>query len=239
MVKFRPVTDSLPWQNITRPPIPIFPTAKPSSWMSVRGRGTSFSRVMELTKQSFLIPLDPVVAAKILDSPPFVSVDGAGNFRDLGNLFVQQRTSILNGNSRYMTRPGRVFRSAQLSYLRPKGQEKLHSLGIKSIFDFRSSYEITAYGTQIDIPGITVHHVPIMSEDYFSPQAAGKREEVYETKLEGGLLEEYQTFLDNAGPSFGTVFRHMRDNPEEAIIVHCARKPCSSGMCIYGSQSLQ
>jgi hypothetical protein len=181
---------------------------------------------MDLLDTSFLVPLEPAIADHMVASPPFIPLEGAANFRDLGNLAASHR------GERYKTRQGKVFRCAQLSHLRPEGMKKLQSLRIKAVFDLRSAYEINAYeGTRLSLEGMEVHHVPIMDDDYFSPAEVTRREADYEAKGEDGLIEEYLVFLENAGQSFGTIFRYMRDFPEDAIIVHCACKAYSFTHC--------
>jgi hypothetical protein len=41
---------------------------------------------MDALEIDFLTPMDPNKTSYILSSPPFIKVDGAANFRDVGNL---------------------------------------------------------------------------------------------------------------------------------------------------------
>lgn len=34
-------------------------------------------------------------------------------------------------------------------------------------------------------------------------------------------MELYTQILDNGGPAFGHIFRHVRDHPDKACIFHC------------------
>jgi hypothetical protein len=175
--------------------------------------------------QTFLTPLDPKVASQYIGIPPFLSVDGAANVRDLGNLQTSPCLCCPSRPGRYKTRSNRVFRSAQLSYLRPAGKEVLQALDIKAIFDFRSKCEIDNYwGPLASLTGSQVYHVPVVPEEYFIPEEIERREMEYEKIGDDALVNEYKSFLEHGGPSFGAAFRYMNDHPNDAILVHCASK---------------
>ena len=182
-------------------------------------------RPMNPLDQTFLSPLDPMVLSQHLDSPPFITVDGAANVRDIGNLQAVVRLSGSSHTGRWKTRPGRVLRSAQLSHLRPPGKETLQALNLKAIFDFRSKFEIDTYGAPlVSLPGSQVYHVPIVPDDYFIPKEIERREREYERVGDEALLNEYKSFLEHGGTGLGTVFRYLRDHPNDLILVHCASK---------------
>lgn len=65
-----------------------------------------------------LLPLDPVYVAERLSQPPFVTVDGVLNCRDLGNY----TSSKYPGR---FTRPGVVYRSAEVHGMTEKGASSL------------------------------------------------------------------------------------------------------------------
>jgi hypothetical protein len=175
--------------------------------------------------QNFLTPLDPKVASQYIGTPPFISVDGAANVRDLGNLQTLARPSCPSRLGQCKTRSNRVFRSAQLSYLRPAGKEVLQALDIKAIFDFRSKCEINNYGSSItSLTGSQVYHVPVVPDEYYIKEEVERREMEYEQIGDDALINEYKSFLEHGGPSFGAVFRYMSDHPNDAILVHCAGK---------------
>jgi hypothetical protein len=39
-------------------------------------------------------------------------------------------------------------------------------------------------------------------------------------------MEIYSQILDNGGPAFGTLFRHVRDRPTEGFLFHCTGPLC-------------
>jgi hypothetical protein len=175
--------------------------------------------------QTFLTPLDSKVASQYIGIPPFLSLDGAANVRDLGNLQTSPCLCCPSRLGQCKTRSNRVFRSAQLSYLRPAGKEVLQALDIKAIFDFRSKCEIDNYGGPLaSLTGSQVYHVPVVPEEYFIPEEIERREMEYEKIGDDALVNEYKSFLEHGGPSFGAVFRYMNDHPNDAILVHCASK---------------
>ncbi|KAG8853594.1 hypothetical protein FRC20_001195 [Serendipita sp. 405] len=185
---------------------------------------------MDPLEQSYLTPLDATWTAQMLSSPPFLQIDGAANFRDVGNL------DILTKRSKYKTRSKRVFRSAQLSHLQSGGRDALlhPSLNIRAIFDLRSIYEVKAYHAPVvnNLPGVTVYHVPVVDDGHFCPISVNRREMLYERGDDQGLIDEYKSFLESAGNSFGTIFRWMRDHPDEACLVHCVLGKDRTGLFV-------
>lgn len=70
-----------------------------------------------------LDPLDPDYVRNILSKPPFVTLPGVINVRDLG-----QYASITDPG--YITRPGFIFRSAELSGITNEGTSALNTFSI-------------------------------------------------------------------------------------------------------------
>ena len=210
-------------------------------------------------EQSYLVALDPVATDDVLSTHPFVKMEGVANFRDLGLLpasppsperlssshigallsYISRQLITPSASSRHQfthkTRPNRVYRSAQLSHIRPSGLTTLLSpaLRIRAVFDLRSTYEMNAYNApllsfthpSLLTYGIPVYHVPVVEDDHFSEKLARRREELFERGGDEGLVDEYQVFLDRAGEAFGKVFKWLKDHPDEACVIHCARKP--------------
>ena len=40
------------------------------------------------------------------------------------------------------------------------------------------------------------------------------------------FMELYSQILDNGGPAFGVILRHVRDHPETGCIFHCTGMQC-------------
>ncbi len=73
-------------------------------------------------------------------------LSGAWNFRD-----VAQITGI---------RPGRLFRSSELSALDDAGRQELAALGIGDVADLRSPVEVARRGSGAVPESVVVHHLP-------------------------------------------------------------------------------
>ncbi|MGA7050295.1 MAG: tyrosine-protein phosphatase, partial [Mycobacterium sp.] len=74
-------------------------------------------------------------------------LSGAWNFRD-----VADNTPAL--------RPGRLFRSGELSRLDDDGRETLRRLGIRDVADLRASREVSRRGPGLVPDGVEVHLLP-------------------------------------------------------------------------------
>ena len=73
---------------------------------------------------------------------------GAWNFRD-----VADSTGVL--------RPGRLFRSGELSELGDDGRDELRRLGITDVADLRSRQEVQRHGPGLVPNGVDIHLLPI------------------------------------------------------------------------------
>ncbi|KAG6817895.1 hypothetical protein H0H87_001727 [Tephrocybe sp. NHM501043] len=162
-----------------------------------------------------LEPLDPAHVAQLLSRPPFVVINGVINVRDLGSYPSETYSGQI-------TRPGSLYRSAELSGITEEGQAQLKALNIVKVFDLRSDTEIRKYNTpQPTIEGVEFIHVPVFQTEDYSPEMMAKRYQLYASGKTEAFMELYSQILDHAGPSFGTILRHIRDKPAEGCIFHC------------------
>ncbi|KAG6832177.1 hypothetical protein H0H92_004908 [Tricholoma furcatifolium] len=169
-----------------------------------------------------LEPLDPAYVAEVLSKPPFVTVDGVINVRDLG-LYTSET------HPGQITRPQVMYRSAELSGITDEGSDKiatgkrqLKALNITKVFDLRSDVEISKYKTpQPEISGVEILHIPVFRSEDYSPETMAKRYQLYASGKTEAFMELYSQILDHAGPSFGAILRHIRDNPTEGCLFHC------------------
>ena len=112
--------------------------------------------------------LDPAVVQRTLSSPPFVVVDGVINIRDIGGYLIQANMSL-------MIKPGIVFRSGEPSSITDLGKEQLRALGIKTIFDLRSDFEMKKFDIQgTEIEGVRTVRVPILVRGFDPDNVATK-----------------------------------------------------------------
>ena len=123
-------------------------------------------------------------------------LQGAWNFRD-----VADTTRAL--------RPGRLFRSGELSGLADEGRDELRRLGITDVADLRSRSEVLRHGPGLVPDGVDIHLLPIpdlapndVNPDDVAPhEHAFKR--LFEEKPDGEsisdaasryMVEEYSRF---------------------------------------------
>ena len=154
-----------------------------------------------------------------LPSPPFYSVEGVHNLRDLGGYGVSSPSNTT-------TKKNFIYRSAQLTRIAPSGAQTLVSdLGIKTIYDLRSTIETTKAVTPT-IPGAQVISVPVFQDgvDKSSPEKLALRYRVdAETEsVAVAFARAYSDFLTDGVPAFRTVFTHIRDQPTSPFLIHCA-----------------
>ncbi len=145
-------------------------------------------------------------------------LSGAWNFRD-----VAQETGI---------RPGRLFRSSELSRLDDEGREVFGRLGITDVADLRSAREVERHGAGAVPPGVRVHNLHFHEvsavggeaphESAFQKMMTEKPDdEDVAVAARRFMTEEYQRFpkLDGAQRAVRQVVRLLAD--ERPVIVHC------------------
>jgi len=169
----------------------------------------------ELFETDFLIPLDTTLAHSIASKYPFIQVNGALNFRDLGGLPIAGAPSL-------QTRPGLIFRSGQISALTASGKETLRGLGVRTVFDFRSSREFKKYDAPIpSVLDVEIFHVPVFDDKAFTPDEMARRHNLYGEGKEG-FLSAYRDIMDHGGPAFAKVIRRIIAHSKSPILFHCA-----------------
>ncbi|KAI5120677.1 hypothetical protein M0805_006966 [Coniferiporia weirii] len=170
-----------------------------------------------------LEPLDREWVQERLRNYPFVQIDGVSNVRTLGSY----PTKIKNGEKEdvskaRMTRPRQLFRSAEISGITEQGKTQLRDLGITMAFDLRSDTEMEKYGTPIPhIDGVEVVRVPVFEKEDYSPEVMARRFQLYASGKTEAFMELYSQILDNGGPAFAVILKHVRDRPDEGCLFHC------------------
>jgi hypothetical protein len=95
-------------------------------------------------------------------------------------------------------------------------------LGVRTVFDFRSSREFKEYDAPIpSILDIEILHVPIFDDKAFTPDEMARRQSLYEEGKEG-LLSAYRDIMNHGGPTFAKVIKQIIAQPETPILFHCA-----------------
>jgi len=100
-------------------------------------------------------------------------LQGAWNFRD-----VADTTGVL--------RPGRLFRSGELSELADEGRGELRRLGITDVADLRSRSEVLRHGPGLVPDGVDIHLLPIpdLAPDDVNPDGEAPHEHAFKRLLE-------------------------------------------------------
>ncbi|EIM87943.1 uncharacterized protein STEHIDRAFT_54230 [Stereum hirsutum FP-91666 SS1] len=184
-----------------------------------------------------LEPLDPQFVQTVLSNPPFVSVPGVHNVRDLGSypahISFSRRTNEESGiegdrneNASLVTRPGYMFRSAEVSGITEEGEAQLLDLGISTIFDLRSETEMKKYNTPLPAlihchEKVAIVKSPVFEQKDYSPEMMARRFQLYASGKVEAFMQLYTEILEAGGPAYGSILRHVRDKPQEGFIFHC------------------
>ncbi|KAE9570742.1 Tyrosine-protein phosphatase [Colletotrichum fructicola] len=162
------------------------------------------AQLLEHAQTDVRLPVAEPLLSAILSRPPFINVAGTFNTRDAG---------LVPGSP---IRQGYVFRSGALENLEDIGKEQIAGqLGIKRIFDLRTSYEREKY-PEPDVPGVNITWIPnsysntVDINDYVN----GGGEE--------GYCKMYMDIMETYAPTMKTVLEHVRDRPQEPFLFHCA-----------------
>ena len=106
-------------------------------------------------------------------------LQGAWNFRD-----VADSTGTL--------RPGRLFRSGELSDLGDDGRDELRRLRISDVADLRSRREVERHGPGLVPDGVRIHQLPIpdLGPDELNPDGDAPHEHAFRRLLEDKANDE-------------------------------------------------
>jgi protein-tyrosine phosphatase len=128
------------------------------------------------------------------------------NFRDLGGYPTADGRTV---------RWGRLYRSDDLSRLRPDEAERFRALGIRSVVDLRRPNEIAADGRIPDLDGCTYHHVhlkhPWWPEETFADTA----------ERTAFVVQRYLEITEKAADGLGLALRLIADPDAAPLVVHC------------------
>lgn len=144
------------------------------------------------------------IVSKIISLPPFVTLPGVSNFRDLSH-----ENSL---------RPGYAYRSGNLSDIEEKGKSILaEELGVTTIFDLRNQGE-RERAPSPEIEGIETIWMPYGTR----PASLDLRDFSQDDLCATGFVKMYMGILNAATPIFTEVFSHIRDEPNDPFVFHCS-----------------
>ena len=150
-------------------------------------------------------------------------LQGAWNFRD-----VADSTGAL--------RPGRLFRSGELSELGDDGRDELRRLRITDVADLRSRREVQRHGPGLVPDGVDVHLLPIpdLEPDEDNPDGEAPHEHAFRRLLEDKpddepvsdastryMIDEYSRFptYNGAQQALHRIVSLLADG--RAVLTHC------------------
>jgi protein tyrosine/serine phosphatase len=166
-----------------------------------------------------------------LPSPPFVTIEGVPNFRDLGG-YICPPPPNADPSKKYQVRSDLIYRCATLAHITPKGCSKLtEDVGVRTLYDLRSSPETKKIFAVPEIPNLTRHWTPVYEAEDYSPAVLTKKYKWYtaeDTNPEHGYSEGFvNAYRDIAthgarkGGAYRTILEHLRDRPDEKLVFHC------------------
>lgn len=160
--------------------------------------------VIDILSTDIRTPIPESIVSKIISLPPFVTLPGVSNFRDLSH-----------DNE---LRPGYAYRSGNLSDVEEKGKLILaEDLGVTTIFDLRNQGE-RERAPSPEIDGIETIWMPYGTR----PASLNLRDFSQDDLSAKGFVKMYMGILSAATPIFTEVFSHIRDEPNDPFIFHCS-----------------
>ncbi|KAK5163578.1 uncharacterized protein LTR77_010527 [Saxophila tyrrhenica] len=139
------------------------------------------------------VPIDPVFVSQALSRDPWKQVDHVPNCRDIA----------VEG-----MRKNYVFRSDTLEFTSEQGKQDLAAIGVKTIFDLRSTAEIEA-NSNPRIKGTRVQEVALTAAT--TPAGAPKFT---------ALPEVYMDMLTSHKATWTAILKHIGDD-SGACLMHC------------------
>lgn len=132
---------------------------------------------------------------------------GAWNFRD-----VSEGTAVL--------RPGRLFRSSELSRLDDGGRATLRRLGITDVADLRAAREVARRGPGLVPDGIEIHLLPVPDlADDEQADGAAPHEEAFQRLMRGEAEGSEESVNETAVRFMTDEYRHFptRNGAQRAL----------------------
>ncbi|THH27248.1 hypothetical protein EUX98_g6935 [Antrodiella citrinella] len=161
---------------------------------------------------SFAVP-DEAVVRKVISAPPFVSVEGVANFRDVGS-YAAGKDNVV--------KPAHIYRSADPSSITERGKQQLRDLGIRTIFDLRAPNEVRNFQAFAPtIEGVEFVHVSVSRTETFDREHLEKELQMFKENEAEAFRMLYKGNFESGGPAYGTILRHIRDHPDEPCLIHC------------------
>lgn len=142
-------------------------------------------------------------------SERFLPLESVNNIRDIGG-YCTTEGKIL--------RWGRIYRSGNLSQLNDEEKVTLQNLGIKLVFDLRSTATMSKTPDNLP-PGIKYLHSPVYEDEFnkeIFPAFLFNRHKLGEI-----LGNSYTKWLKIGAPAYGQLFKQFANPDNLPMIFHC------------------
>ena len=157
--------------------------------------------------------IDEQLVEKILNHPPFHTVTGCFNLRD-----------ISDGSTAAAIRQNYVFRAGTLERLPPGVVTPLtKDLHVQTIFDLRSAQERISKPDPY-IPGVDSRWSPSTWDNDTTVAAQEKNDQPF------SFANMYVDMMQSHKSSIKTVFEYVRDQPEKPFLFHCTAGKDRTGL---------
>lgn len=134
-------------------------------------------------------------------------LEGPVNFRDLGGYTTTEGRTV---------RPRHLFRSDALHRLTHADVERVHALGVSTIIDFRTTFELEAAGRG-GIELLDAQHLHLPTFDSTRPLLDD--DEIVKTLVTAP--DAYMSMLRNGAPAYARALRHVATS-EDPVVFFCA-----------------
>ncbi len=161
---------------------------------------------------------------RVMTAERRVLLQGAVNFRDIGGYLAKDGRRV---------RWGRVFRSDGLSALTDSDHHLIRHMGIKRVYDFRTSQEAKAApdrlpdGMEIEYTNLPVTHGGFDFLEAVKRLKQGDASWLTPDFMVNGYIDNLETF----GGVWGEVINHLAASDGEPILFHCTGGKDRTGSC--------
>jgi protein tyrosine/serine phosphatase len=143
-----------------------------------------------------------------------IRLQGSVNFRDLGGYETES-----GRHTRWRT----IFRADGLSRLTPPDRAVIRRLGIATVVDLRTSFELEGGRFPVDDIPVNFHHLPLL-DDVSDPE---------QFKMAPGMLAtQYQDMVADAASVIARVLSVLAERQAHPVIVHCTAGKDRTGVLV-------
>ncbi len=147
-----------------------------------------------------------------------IALDGSFNFRDLGGYIGAQGRQVSWG---------KLYRSDDLIELSRADKQRITSLGIRTVIDFRDRSEANASPDRLPDSVVHRYHIPIEAGKLMGAVADGP---LTRDKLVAIMISVYRILVHDFQHSFRRFFEIVADADSAPLLFHCTAGKDRTGM---------